>query len=103
MVARPSDPAGEARPGPMVPILTVPQRPQCKVAVPLKPAPGLNQTAHVSVHVNRPRVLFPRPTQIGWLRGQDLIGNKSSHTQITIVNNNNKIEKKKYEFHKYSI
>lgn len=68
----PLDPAREARTGPVIPILTIPKRSQGKVTIPLKPPSRLHQTTQVSVHVNRPRILLPRPAEIRRLRGKDV-------------------------------
>jgi len=72
MITGPSDPAREGCTRPIISVLTVPQSVEGKVSEPLKPASGLDKPTHVSVNVNRPRVLFPGPAQVGGLGGQNI-------------------------------
>lgn len=72
MITGPSHPAHHRCTGPIISVLTVPQSVEGKVSEPLKPASGLDKPTHVSVNVNRPGVLFPRPAQVGGLGGENI-------------------------------
>lgn len=71
MVARPLDAGRESSPGAVVLVLAVPQSGEREVTVPLKPAAGLNEGAHVGVDVDGPGELLPGAAQVGGLGGED--------------------------------
>lgn len=62
-VPSPSDPPRSAGTRTRIPILSVVQRVQSKVAIPLQPTRRIHQRIQIRLHEHRPRVLLPWPTQ----------------------------------------
>ncbi|RDX76578.1 hypothetical protein CR513_43416, partial [Mucuna pruriens] len=64
VVTRPRDSIGSARSSSSVVKLGIVQSRQSKITVPLAPPSRIDDAVHKALHVNRPRVVFPRPSQI---------------------------------------
>ncbi|RWW50514.1 hypothetical protein BHE74_00043207, partial [Ensete ventricosum] len=62
---RPSHPAAGVRPRPSVHVLAVVEGAQREAAIPLQPPRRGDQAVEVRLHEHRPRVLLPRPAEVG--------------------------------------
>ena len=84
METRPRDPTRGVRPGARVIVLGVVQSGQRLIAAPLVPTRGLDHAIQVGLHDNRPRIVLPRPTEVGL--GSAVAGRQvSSGTKGAIV------------------
>lgn len=63
MKSRPINPLRRVRSRPKIPKFRIIRSIQCKIPIPSSPSRRINQIIHKALHINRPRVLLPRPSQ----------------------------------------
>ncbi|KAF7818187.1 hypothetical protein G2W53_023642 [Senna tora] len=81
MVTRPRHSVGGGGARPSVIKLSIIQSGQRKISIPLLPPSTLDHAIHEALHINRPRILLPRPPQVrlhGATAGSQIIGCSNS-------------------------